>query len=191
MPMDKNNQFDAMRGDDDDNQDLLNRLKAGQQDQQSNVLPTERQPLSPQLMNPQDEALQHPAISPEELIAAGAAGPLARGASVVGQAVKPQLSALLADETGVLKAPSSINIPLVKRLMGGAEEGAQAPAAKLFGDNDQTAAARGVADITSDMANNGLATAQDQAKNQQALSRAVDMQQRDEKYKALRKMIGK
>lgn len=75
---------------------------ARQKQQQAQVLPTERQPPNPATIDPQQDALQHPEISPEEVIAGGVAGPLARGAIEAGPAIAKGAGNLLADEAGMV-----------------------------------------------------------------------------------------
>lgn len=103
---------------DDSSDDTINQISAQQEAQQSNVLPTERQPPMQGIANPQDESLQHPSISPEELIAGGVAGPLARAAMsasevagpAMAQVAKPAFQGiknLVGDEAGVFRLSGS------------------------------------------------------------------------------------
>ena len=92
---------------------------------------------------------------------------------------------------GSIQPVGKMNLPLVAKLMGRAEPEIEQGAQRLFGDTAKTAGIRGVADVTADMAEGEMATAAERAKTQQALSRAVDMQQRDAKQSALRKLLGK
>ncbi len=74
-------------------------IVARQQAQQEQVLPSERQPYSAPLQ-PQEAGLEHPAISPEEVLGGAVAGPLAEGAIGAGEAVANQGARFLADEAG-------------------------------------------------------------------------------------------
>jgi len=96
----------------------------------------------------------------------------------------PVAGSVKAVTKAVQAAPKeAINIPLIAKLMGKTEPAVE-QSTRLFGDNAATSTARTTADITADMAQNNLANAVDVAKTQQQLSRAVDMQQRSERYAA-------
>ena len=105
------------------NDDDLARIAARQEAQQANVLPTERQPPMQALAKPEDEALQNPAISPEDVLAGGLAQPLARSIVTAGKATAPALGEmakpafqgirnLVADEAGHMQLPPSASLPM-------------------------------------------------------------------------------
>lgn len=94
-----NNELDAPVAANDE----LDAIVARQNAQQSQILPTERQPPMQAVADPQQEALQHPELSPEEVIGGLVAGPLARAAIEGAPAVAKGLGALAADEAGVVQ----------------------------------------------------------------------------------------
>lgn len=83
--------------------DQQNQILERQRQQQAQVLPTERQPPLQGQITPQSEALQHPEISPEEVLAGGVAGKVAEAAMPAMKAAGRGMANLAADEAGQLR----------------------------------------------------------------------------------------
>lgn len=159
---------------------IAQEIIARQQAAEALKLPTDRQPYVAELQ-PQEPGLEHPEISPEEVIAGGVAGPLARGVLNAAPVMGSQLGALAADEAGVLRLGGNMSpAPLYTT-------GYKAGVSKAAANEAFQAAAQQEAAMVPKVSAHGVSAPNAAALETQKLGRAADFADRAKAQKAARR----